>query len=367
MEETMVKLSLYTGLISALLNISIMQGMDSPSLTIPQKPGQTSILTLNICDSVFLTEKKIKKINKNRAKQGLEPLVYNPALLPGNRVPAILQIIKTQGPDIVCLQEVKATLPKDGSDSIADRLISGLRKLGYDAVFNRPNKFKNQAGLITAVKSNKFDGEDTQRKFFNPEDFNAYRAQPDPNVTYSKPLDDETGYVMFTDTKIYPLKTEGVGKGEAPDHTKTALNIINTHLPMESPKRKICIDLLLQYLTNNNLNNAPTIICGDFNLFGPDAQSQRAILSNARFIDTLKGAKTLDRQSLPGTFVGFSNDENKPNSVKEMEPLDALFGRNVTIQPATLLVEGLKDDLSNRDKLVSDHLPVYTTFTYTDH
>jgi endonuclease/exonuclease/phosphatase family metal-dependent hydrolase len=163
--------------------------------------------------------------------------------------------------------------------------------------------------------------------------------------------------------------------------------VVNVHLGMEEEvKTRSCQRLVELVTRTQNTLNPPLveekakealILAGDFNFFPDrDGAKQCAILTQSGGLQDC-AAVCLPRTSqknkeIRGTFIGYEHDEFKaPLSTAPQSMLDHVFLRNCTIaqieSPLVALTETMTysgsepEELTNRDALPSDHLPLLAT------
>jgi len=164
--------------------------------------------------------------------------------------------------------------------------------------------------------------------------------------------------------------------------------VLNTHLGMDEQLKTESCKALLRII--NDGGPAAYLLCGDFNFFpDKDAAKQRAILTDAGLIDLGAAYGMVTSQGkvpIEGTFIGYEHDDFKPaDSKKPIGRLDNVFASDARVQvqagtAMTVWTETMRvrdalvdhpedercpvesdepeEELSDRNALPSDHLPI---------
>ncbi|MEM9867436.1 MAG: endonuclease/exonuclease/phosphatase family protein [Bacteroidota bacterium] len=179
--------------------------------------------------------------------------------------------------------------------------------------------------------------------------------------------------IFFDSTKVKLIKTETFWLSETPEKPSkgwdAALNRICTYALFEEiqKKRRFFVfnthfdhvgevarlqsaSLILSKLEQQNLDNTPVIVMGDFNL-EPESEGIRRIQQKLK--DTQKKAD-LTPKEVQGTFNGFNIEEPATRRI------DYIFfgGRGLKMLNSGILVEVKKN------RYPSDHFPVYAEFVF---
>ncbi|MEX0848767.1 MAG: endonuclease/exonuclease/phosphatase family protein [Candidatus Dependentiae bacterium] len=240
-----------------------------------------------------------------------------------HRLSAILKIIKESNPNIICLQEVRS--------KVAETVAALLSANGYRTHYSSNNGGEMSLGLMTAYKPDLFLCESHKTQWFSET----------PNEC--------SGNEWYPWGRIYTIaKLRACLKGGMPDTSKDSLWIINTHLGLKEEEKEYSAKQLLAAMAV--LNRA--VLVGDMNFFD-DKQGleQRKMYTDAGLLDLL--AKKV------GTFSGYSYDGFIPKTKATLSKLDGAFTKGIKqVEATVLLYDELEDDLSNRDEMPSDHLPI---------
>lgn len=255
-----------------------------------------------------------------------------------HRIPRILDQINKESPDVIVLQEARKVE--------ADVLKEHLSQTGYCPILSSVNETPLAATLITAFKHEQFVCKETICWWYNNENPNIFGG----NDWY------KWGRIL-TATMIC----------RANDPQQKPIVICNTHLGLHRDEKTFSIQLGLQLLENKFKDN-PLLWCGDFNFFEDDGGSaHRALITDAGYQDTLEKLTDTKGNDLNGTFVGYSVDGPlTPKTKATLSRLDGIFTRNInhSAKAQCIVAIDLADDLSNRDELPSDHLPILLSIPY---
>jgi len=148
--------------------------------------------------------------------------------------------------------------------------------------------------------------------------------------------------------------------------------VFNTHLGMDEGVKTRSCKVLMRNI-KELVNGAPFFVCGDFNTFpDQDAHVQRAVMHEHGLIDfggpDAGGMRTSRMgNEIRGTFVGYERDEHKAAVPRDtISRLDHVWASDTRIVPRsvmavwtnTMLGVEPEPELSNRNQLPSDHLPI---------
>jgi len=142
--------------------------------------------------------------------------------------------------------------------------------------------------------------------------------------------------------------------------------IVNIHFPLPESDKWNCCKYLCK-IVNKIVGNDPFIIAGDFNTFyDEDGKKQVQYLLDNLPKDTRDCTEKLitsqKYSEILGTFIGTSYDRFK-QTPPNLSHLDHIFVNGIstnkyaTVETETMLDEEC-DELTQRDLLPSDHLPV---------
>lgn len=238
-----------------------------------------------------------------------------------HRLPAIMKTICTSNPDIVCLQEVRA--------KVAEKVAAELCNCGYRTQYNSANGGPMSLGLITAYKPGRLLCESVPQWI-------------------SETPNECSGNSWYPFGRIYTISRfrECMQNGMT-DPTKDPLYVINVHLGLSEEEKEYSAQKLLTVMRALKR----VILVGDFNFFyDKRGAEQRRTYQDAGLQDLL--------QERP-TFFGYSTERFLPATKADMTRLDGAFVKGIENMDAEVLdYDKLNDDLSNRDEMPSDHLPI---------
>jgi endonuclease/exonuclease/phosphatase family metal-dependent hydrolase len=264
------------------------------------------------------------------------------------RAPRVKRLIEAVDADIVCLQEFRR-LP--GVAQTAEQFLASLGPT-YRAVLEYRNPSPMAFGQAILYKPERFYPLQT-RKFW---------LSPTPYMPSDGWTTEGRGYICTG------VQFQAVTRNGQLDLGKPTFWVWNTHFGLEEKhKTKSCELLVAQLATPSEYPHPHDgILCGDLNLF-PDlgAAAQRAIFTDADWIDMGKGARTLNGRALEGTFVGYEHDEKKAdlnNMVSRLDHILATPGDRFSVGSDPLLYTRTMlpvepPELTTRD-YPSDHLPL---------
>jgi len=212
-----------------------------------------------------------------------------------------------------------------------------------------------------------------QATLYDPKHYYMLRTETrwlsdDPTVlsdTFSTTAHGSTGFgTIVLATQFVAVRNGCVVRGAAP------FWVFNVHFALaEDVKTKSCGALLriVEELAGSGDGAQHVIIAGDFNFFPDrDGSHQRAILTEVLH-DAAKGALTSQQQrAIEGTFVGYEHDAFHGPIPSPTSRLDHVFisrtgitvQGSATLHTETMLESGEPDELTERNSLPSDHLPI---------
>ncbi len=269
------------------------------------------------------TRSRVKLLSYNICTEGR---TFDTPLDLQHRLPAIIKIIKTQNPDIVCLQEVRS--------KVAESVATSLRGCGYEPLYTPNNDGPMSLGLMTA---------------YRPERFSSERHIPQ---WFSETPNESSGNEWYRFGRVYTLVELHKKQLSSGRTVHEPLWVINTHLGLVEEEKEYSAQKLLAAMACLKR----VVLVGDMNFFDDKrGQIQRGMYTGAGMQDLLANAQP--------TFVGYSYDSFIPKTKADMSKLDGAFVKGVEGASATvLLYDELADDLSNRDEQPSDHLPLTIEF-----
>jgi endonuclease/exonuclease/phosphatase family metal-dependent hydrolase len=152
------------------------------------------------------------------------------------------------------------------------------------------------------------------------------------------------------------------------------LYVFCTHFGVDEKAKTKCSDVAVR-IVRTVAGDKPSVIAGDFNFYdgekGNDAASQRKFMESY-FVDMGKKMITTEGKELGGTFIGYSHDNYAKGIVPtaSTKRVDHVYGRDVKqIGDAKLDTRTMTKpeipELSDRDKLPSDHLPLSVEFEFS--
>lgn len=262
------------------------------------------VMTYNICNSFQI-------YNNQHFKEKLAC---------SKRLPRIINLIKDENPDIICLQEVRDI---EKNFSTFGYLSYHLGILGYDLTHFRDNPSLFSFINLIAYKRTTFFLHNTYRWWASntPEKCSETADNPWPKVI-----------IMAT---LYPLLTKCIENKQVPlpDHKKLPIYVVNLHNSTKHKERMFSNNLLIKKI-NKYISNRDglVIIAGDFNSFFTNGYGEKelAILEKNNYKDALNNLKTKNGVSVSGTFIGYSLDPYKCSTEKFGDPLDHVFIKNVS-------------------------------------
>lgn len=278
-----------------------------------------------------------------------------------HRSDQIAALVDDLGADIVCLQELRHL---DGNLPPRQWIQQQFgHKYAHELVFRNAGKYA--FGVATLFDDTKFDAHDRRVVWFSD--------------TPDKPSDEWEGKfganAMFV--ALMPKQNNLYYNGSS------RFWVINTHFLLDETIKTRSCELLIQKI-GEICRDEPFILCGDLNFFpDKDADKQRGILSTiATDVGGQdRGMKSTEGRMLLGTFVGYEHDlfhaplrqdpETKTVDTSKMisrldhiwiSPKVCCMDEHLTVVTKTMKSIEPQPELSDRQALPSDHLPLFGHF-----